>query len=217
MVSGNKFQYKEVWSIIESLGNFSLHRFGCRERDPKPSRRYSFCKKVNSEIDGGNAATGYQENWIWIPRRNKWLSIIRPFQPFLLVLGRTEHKPHNYKKFLNWIEYVNWIFRHAENEFQYRKKHTRDLIRKTKGLYFETRSENVVLKATSMNRTNETYILLKGTRDKFYFQQISPLGFTLGKLLGVTWQLVWNTTCNSSKLVNWHLDWICEVVNFWGS
>ena len=43
----------------EKLGNFGLNTFGCRERDPKISRRRSFCNKVNSETEGGLAAILY--------------------------------------------------------------------------------------------------------------------------------------------------------------
>jgi len=61
VVSGNKFKYDEVKNRNESLGSFSLQRSRCRKRNPKSAKTMSFCKKNNSEADGGNLAKSYQE------------------------------------------------------------------------------------------------------------------------------------------------------------
>ena len=202
MVSGNKFKYEKVWSIIESLANVSHHRFGCRERDPKPSRRNSFCQKVNSATERGNWARGYQENWTWLPRRDKWPSNIWPFQPSLVLLGGTKHKSHNCINFLIRIEYLNWIVRHAGNEFQYRKNIHEIYLEKRKVCVSRQEVKTLFWRATSMIRTNHTYILVKGTRAKFYFQQIWPLGFPLGNCWTLADNLFDRQLVTIAKLAN---------------
>ena len=172
MVSGYKFNYEEKWSIIESLGNFGLYRFSCRERDPKPSRRNSSYKKVNSETERSNAARCYRKNWTWIPRRVKWLCNIWLFQLIFVLLGGTKHNPHNWIYFFNWIYYLNWILRHAEKEFQYRKNIHENYLEKRKVCVSSQELKTLFLRATSIFRMNHTYIRVKGTRAKSYFQQI---------------------------------------------
>ena len=147
--------------------NVGLKRFGCSERDPKSSRRHSICKKVISETGGGNAARGYQENWNWMPRRDNWLSNFWLFQPSLVLLGGAKHKSHKCLYFINWIENLNWILSHAENEFQYRKHIHEIHLEKRKVCVSKQELKTLFWRTTSMIKTNHTFITVTRTRDTF--------------------------------------------------
>ena len=66
------------------------------------------------------------------------------------------------------------------------KKHARDLFRKTKVYVSKQELKRLFCRKTSMIRRNHAFIVVTGTIGAFYFQQLRPLGLSLGKMLGVS-------------------------------
>ena len=177
--------------MTENLSILGFQRASCPGTKPNIWEEKSCLKKINFETEGGNAAKKFEENWTWKSTRVKWLCNLWHFQHIFVLLGGTKHNSHYWIYFLNGIEYLNWILRKAEKEFQYRKSINEIHLQNWKVCVSRQELKTLFWRTTCMIRKNHTFIVVTGTRETFYFQQLWPLGFPLGKMLGVSWYFVW--------------------------